>query len=220
MKKSGSQAALWLLGGVLLVAGLAVGEPGEQPRGVSSSWQLEFAFEDPQRISVKLSGDGEETTYWYMLYVVTNKTGTDVRFFPSFDLVTDTLQVIEGGANVHPAVYDAIAARHKKDYPFFAPPWKVTGPLLQGTDNARTSAVVFTTFDPLANRFTVYASGLSGELKRVQNPGFDPAQPESDQNPRFFILRRTLGITYELPGDPETRKGAQPVRRTREWVMR
>ncbi len=182
--------------------------------------QLDVKFYDPQRIALQLTGDSHPTTFWYMLFEVTNNTGRDVEFYPSFRLVTNTLKVVEGGADIPPSVYDAIAARHKGEFPFLAPPVKVTGRLLQGNANARASVAVFCMFDPEANSFTVYGSGFSGEIQRIPNPAFDLNQKESDNNPRSFILRRTLGITYDLPGAPQTRWRAKPVRRTREWVMR
>lgn len=186
----------------------------------TKSWVLDIKFHDPQRITLTLPGDKHETTSWYVLFEVTNNTGQDVEFYPSFRLVTDTLQVVEGGSNISPSVYEAIIARHKNDHPFLAPPPKITGPLLQGEDNARTSLAVFRMFDKEANGFTIYIGGLSGEIVRVNNPGFDVNEEESAVNPRFFILRRTLAIAYELPGDPDTRIMAKPVRRSREWVMR
>jgi hypothetical protein len=75
---------------------------------------------------------------------------------------------------------------------------KVTGLLLQGEENARASAMVFGTFDPGAAGFTIFAGGLSGEIERLRNPAFDKTQPESEVNPRSFLLRRTLAITYNL----------------------
>ncbi len=190
------------------------------PSPGSRSWQLDVRFHDPQRIDVRLPGDAYNTTYWYMLYKVTNSTGQDRQFFPSFRLVTSTLKVIEGGAEVHPVVYDAIAARHKEEFPFLAPPTKVAGLLLQGEANARASAAVFRTFDPEADGFTIYAAGFCGEIERMANPAFQVKEKESEDNPRFFILRRTLAIRYDLPGDASTRPKATPIRRTREWVMR
>ena len=208
------------MSGLLLAGGIWVGVAQAGPEVSATDARLDFTFSDPQRIAVTLPGAERPTTYWYLLYVVTNRTGSDLEFYPTFELVTDTLKVVEGGAEIHPAVYDAIAARHKKEHPFFAPPWKVMGKLLQGEDNARSSAVVFREFDPEADGFTVYVSGLSSHLERVVNPGFDASAPESDENPRFFILRQTLAVGYELPGDPETRGEVRPVRRSRNWVMR
>jgi len=190
------------------------------PLGSGKSWQLNVKFHDPQRITLRLPGAAAPTTYWYMLYEVTNKTGQDRQFFPSFRLVTDTLKVVEGGAEVDPRVYDAIAARHDEEFPFLAPPTKVAGSLLQGTANARASVAVFREFDPKADGFTVYASGFSGTVQRLTNPAFNPKADESPDNPRFFLLRRTLAIHYQLPGDASTRSESTPIRRTREWVMR
>jgi len=184
------------------------------------SWQLDVKFYDPQRIDLRLPGDSQYTSFWYMVYEVTNSTGQDRQFFPSFRLLTGTLKVVEGGADIHPLVYDAVAGRHKDEFPFLAPPGKVAGPLLQGEANARASVAVFREFDPEADDFTVYAAGFSGEIQRLANPAFNAGKKESEDNPRFFILRRTLAIRYELPGDATTRSKADPIRRTREWVMR
>lgn len=189
-------------------------------RSAARSWQFNVRFHDVQRLSVRLPGDRTETTYWYMLYEVVNDTGRDRQFFPSIQLVTDTLAVVEAGADIHPMVFDVIAGRHKQEFPFLATPGKVMGLALQGEENAKTSAAVFRDFDPEASSFVIYASGFAGAVERVYNPAFDRSQKESDSNKRFFTLRKTLGITYDLPGDPATRNQARPVRRTREWVMR
>ena len=185
---------------------------------VSAAWELDFEFTDPELITVNIPGAAQPRTYWYMLYRVTNRTGQDVDFSPSFRLVTETLDVQIGGENVHPAVYDLIAARHKARFPFFTLPFKMMGKLLQGAENARTSAIVFQPFDPHADSFRIYVSGLSGELVREPNAAFDPSQPESEKNPRWFLLQRTLEITYAIPGDAQTR--GTPVRKDRQWVLR
>lgn len=187
---------------------------------VATRWQLDFTFHDPERITVQSPGCAAPETYWYMLYRVTNNTGADVQFYPSFRLVTDTLTVVDGGDGVGTHVYEAIARRHEKDVPFFAMPTKVSGLLLQGEENARTSAVVFRNFDPDANGFTIFVSGLSGVVDRIPNPKFDTTHDESPENPRFFVLRQTLALHYDLPGDLSSRIEAKPVRRNREWVMR
>lgn len=202
------------------VALLATAMPGPVPAVGTTKWQLDFEFHDPQRISVQLPGDAKATTFWYLLYTVTNNTGADVQYYPSVELVTDSLQTTEAGSNIPPRVFEHIKARHLKEYPFIAPQRTVTGALLQGKANARTSVAIFQMFDPEANGLTIYVSGLSGEIVRVANPSFDASQPKSEENPQFFVLRRTLGITYHLPGDAESRKQTRPLRTKREWVMR
>lgn len=207
-----------LMGLGLLLAGQVGAAP--QVGVVSSSWELDLAFHDPQRISMRLPGDARETTFWYLLYTVTNDTGREVEYYPSFDVVTDKLDVIEGGLGISPSVYDAIEARHKKVYPFFVEPKRVFGTLLQGEDNAVTSAVAFKRLPQEVNHFTVYVGGLSGEIVRVVNRTFDSARPESKDNQRVFTLRKTLAISYDIPGDVHTRRQATPVRTRQEWVLR
>ena len=80
--------------------------------------------------------------------------------------------------------------------------------------------VVFRQFNYEDNAFSIYFSGLSGEIKLQPNPSFDASQPESMKNPRTFTLRKTLEIKYALPGDETTRRQAKPIRRERRWVMR
>ena len=204
-----------LLGGS---AGLVPAAP--EPAKAPQSWQLDFEFHDLLRITLVLPGDKHPTTFWYLLYTVTNESGQDVDFYPAFQLVTSTMQVVTGGDNISPSVYDAIRARHKKLRPFFRDPLRASGKLLQGVDSARTSAAVFRDFDPQANSVTVYVSGLSGEVARVVNPVFDRQKPVSEDNRRFFALRKTLAISYDIPGDLQTRRTATVARRGQEWVMR
>ena len=216
MDKRLAVTALIALGTVLGAVGVAAPKLG--PR--AKSWQFDVRFHDPKRLVLRLPGEQKETTFWYVLYEVMNATGRDRQFYPSIRLVTDTLQVVEAGADIHPGVYDLIAERHKQEFPFFAHPGKVMGLTLQGRENARSSAAVFRDFDFEASSFTIYASGFAGDVERVINPTFDVSEKESNKNQRFFTLRRTLAIRYDLPGDAETRGDARPVRRTREWVMR
>ncbi len=203
-----------------LGAATSLGWAAPQSDPLPATWQLDFRFYDPQRLSIRLPGDRQETTFWYMVYEVSNNAGRDVQFYPSFQLVTDTLRMVEGGAEISPAVYDVIIARHKVEFPFLAEPWKITGPLLRGQENARASVVVFREFDRNASAFTVYVAGLSGDLVRVWNPVFDKKRDESEDNARAFLLRRTLAVSYDLPGDWLTVLDAQPIRRNRSWVMR
>ncbi|NOT02800.1 MAG: hypothetical protein HOP29_19545 [Phycisphaerales bacterium] len=191
-----------------------------EPAIVPRAWEVEFAFHDPQPIDIRLPGDSDATTFWYVLYTVTNTTGREVPFYPSFEIVTDDLTVIEGGANINPAVYDAVEARHRKAYPFFVRPAQMLGPLLVGEDNARTSAMVFHVPDAAVNHFRLYVGGLSGEIEKVRNPRFDRRRGESAGNSQFFTLRKTLAIYYDIPGDSMTRSSSTPVRVRQEWVMR
>jgi len=190
------------------------------PGLIPQSWELEFTFHDPQRIVVQHADSTEGTTYWYLLYSVTNRTDRDVDFHPTFELVTNSMQKSIGGEEISTTVFEAIRVRHHGDYPFLIQPSRVSGKLLQGEDNTISSVAIFRQFDPGANQFVVYVAGLSGEVTRVSNPSFDPGQPESDDNPPFFFLRKTLAVRYVLPGDVQSRKVTKPTRVGRDWVMR
>ena len=191
-----------------------------EPARAPVSWELKFDFHDPQRITLTLPGDDHPSTFWYILYRVENDAGKDIQFFPAAEIVTASLQVVQGGDQISPSVYDAIKGRHKVTHPFLQEPRHVSGTLLQGEDNARDSVVVFRQFDLRDNEFSVFFSGLSGEIKRALNPSFDNRKPESGDNSRLFTMRKTLAIKYRLPGDPKTRPSAKPIRMGREWVMR
>jgi len=201
-------------------AAKALAQEIPRPSRAPTHWELKFTFHDPQRVWITLPGDDNATLFWYMLYRVENDTGRDVQFFPQVELVSHSLEVIEGGDRISPSVYDAIKERHKVTHPFLLEPRQVTGILLQGEDNARNSVIVFRQFNPRDNDFTIFFSGLSGEIQRLRNPNFDISEPESDDNPRSFTLRKTLAIRYKLPGDPNTRQIATPVRVGHEWTMR
>ncbi|MGB0715064.1 MAG: hypothetical protein ACPGXK_04245 [Phycisphaerae bacterium] len=214
------------LGTVYALAALAASQAATStataapvPKLSVQTWQLDFSFDDPQKITVTSPGASESQTYWYMLFTVQNNTGKDVTFFPQFRLVTDSLQSINGGDEIPPAAYEAIFERHRSQYPFITEPFKITGPILQGEANARSSVVVFKQFDARADKFTIFVSGLSGDRERKPNPGFDRNRPERGDNVKFFVLRRTLAIEYGLPGDEQTRSSAKPVRKSRKWVF-
>ena len=201
------------------LASATIARAAPQAATVPKSWQLDFEFQDPKRLTLAPLGQ-PKTSYWYVLYRVTNNTGRDVPFYPSIRLVTDTLDVVVAGDDVNPQAYDVIAATHKREFPFLAPPASVTGLLLQGEENARTTVAVFRAFDSRADSFTIHVGGLSGEIVRIANPAFDRTQEESKSNARAFFLRRTLAIHYDIPGDASTSGLHRPIRRSREWVMR
>jgi len=191
-----------------------------EPSAAVMTWELRFRFEDPQRVSVVVPGKREPVVYWYMLYSVENPTDREVDFYPEFEIVTNTLQVVPSEVQVSPEAFRAIQ-RRAKDY-LLVPPERAIGRLLRGEDHARHSVAIWRDFDPKATSFTVYVAGLSGEVKRVKNPAFDERKPESKTNERYFTLRKTLAIPYKLPASPETRAEVVPERLAdkQQWIMR
>jgi len=221
----------------------AYGAP--EPSPVPTSWELTLEPSPPLRIQVE--EHGAKTTYWYMLYTVTNNTGQDIDFHPEIVRVNEieselpadkveTQSELAPKVTVDPAIvgvpsrlFEAIAKRHAKTHPFLVTPVSSIGRLLQGKDNARTGVAVFPDLDPRVSRFTIYFGGLSGEVMTRPNPLHKaPAvgamanghQADQDANPPLFVLRKTLMIPYTLPGDARTRGSATPVLGRMTWVMR
>lgn len=195
-------------------------EDAPKPAVAPVSWELKFRFQDPQRLSVVVPGHSEPVLYWYMVYSVENPTDAEVEFYPRFDIVTDTLKVVRSDVGVSPEAFRAAFARVGN--PLLVAPERVVGRLLRGEDRRRYSVAIWPDFDPAAKAFTVYVAGLSGETARWRNPAFNPSAPDSEANPRHFVLRKTLAIPYRFPGSESLRSRSVPERVTdrQEWIMR
>ncbi len=218
----------------LIRAGVAQAEP--QPSPVPTAWELTLQPTEPARIVVDLGG--VKKTFCYFLYTVTNNTGQDVDFHPEIVRVSEIeTEATASQAQKNPEqapritpepaiigldsrVFKAIAERHQRTHPFLVTPVKAIERLLQGRDNARTSVAVFPDLDPRVSKFTIYFGGLSGEQTSKPNPAHNPKKAESEDNPRFFVIRKTLAMPYTLPGDERTRPTAIPVLGRMTWVMR
>jgi hypothetical protein len=203
---------------------------GPEPAAMPVSWEFEFKFLDPQRIEVRLPDTGESEVYWYMVYTVTNRGDRSQMFFPMFQVVTENLKVFDSDTGISKLVFETIKERHKQTHPYLVHPTKAIGDLLAGADNARESVAIWRQIDLNLDKFTVYVAGLSGEARFVRNPAFDPSKPETTGhgsegkpaagNPKYFTLRKTLEIRYNLPGSAAARPLAEPERRVMRWVMR
>jgi hypothetical protein len=203
----------------LVWTSLAVGFP--KPSPVPVEWELGFKFQDLQRITVDVPGEGRQT-FWYMVYTVTNDTGKDVIFHPEMTLVTDTLQEEHQMVEVAPEVCSKIQQEYKATYPWLEHPSKMVGKMLQGKDNARDSVAIWPDFDPKARKVTVYVGGLSGEMIAVPNPAYQAGKSDTAKVPSVFVLRKTLAIEYDLPADTANRSSVTAKRTSPEleWIMR
>jgi hypothetical protein len=203
-------------------------EPSPRP----ISWELEFRFLDPRRIEVK-GPDGRNEVYWYVVYTVTNTSPRSQRFYPMFQIVTEDLKVFDTDIGISPLVFETIREQHKITHKYLVHPTQAIGALLSGADNARESVAVWRDIDLTINSFKLYVAGLSGETRSVPNPRYDPKRPEKETvkgpggaetervvNPKYFTLRKTLEISYALPGSPLARPGVLPERGAVRWIMR
>ncbi len=202
---------------------------GPEPSPTPISWQIELRFSDPKRIEVLLPGRSQPDVFWYMLYTATNTSDATQWFYPTFQVVTGDLRVVETDVGINPLVFAAIRERHRLTHPYLTAPAQAIGELRSGGDNARESVAIWPAADVDVNQFAIYVGGLSGETRVLRNPAYDPSRPETATldggqevtvNPRYFTLRKTLEIRYELPGSAAARRTAEPQRRSARWIMR
>lgn len=226
---------------------------GIEPSPVPTSWELTLKFLDPKRIEVQLPGESEPRVYWYMVYTVVNRGERTQRFFPTFQIVTEDLRVVDTDIGIHPNVFNAIRERHKPTHKYLISPTEAIDNLKVGEDNAVESVAIWRDFDLTLNSFRVYVAGLSGEVKYIprphaagaQKPGAPDAADRAAEVPagdakaaeaksspasaggddkkadaKFIVLRKTLEISYSLPGSPRARPFVEAQRGDVRWIMR
>jgi hypothetical protein len=206
---------------------------GPEPSPVPISWEFDFQYVPPRRIVVQPAGAAKPQVYWYMLYTVTNTSDTTQYFYPTFELVTEDLRVIDTDVGISPLVFEAIRERHRITHKYLVPPTKAIGDLRTGADYARESVAIWRAEDISLAEFTIYVAGLSGEARVLRNPAYDPDQPETriivgadgrerevTVNPRYFTLRKTLQLRYTLPASEEARAQVEPRLEEARWIMR
>jgi hypothetical protein len=189
-----------------------------QPAAVPSpeSWTVDVVFEHPQQISVKLPGDKKPRQFWYVILTLTNKTGRDIDFYPRCELMTDTFQIIPAGMGSSSAVFDKIKKRHKSQYPLLEYVEQTSSKILQGQDSAKDITIIWPDFDVKAKGIKIFIAGLSNEATVIEHP------TDKDVNGKAvkIYLRKTLELSYSLPGDPVYRSDADLKYEGKNWVMR
>ena len=180
------------------------------------NWTLDVIFEPPQEILVQLGGDSRPTRFWYTLLTLTNKTNTEVDFYPRCELMTDTFQIIPAGKDTPAVVFEQIKRRHQGKYPFLEYVEAADNKILQGQDNARDIAIIWRDFDAKAKNIKLFVAGLSNETVAVEHP---TAKDETGKPVKVF-LRKTLELSYGVSGDAALRSDANLSYESRRWVMR
>ncbi len=189
-----------------------IGAP--EPSPVPLRWQLDVEPGPLRLAMVEIPGEGLRA-FLYLPYKVENHSAAEVYFAPTFEMTTDEAsEPARAGRGVPAAVTDEIIGRLHN--PFVQDQISVIGPLMQGAEHARESVAIW----PLANmkpsRVTVYASGFSGETRRVARP--EGEAPKGDTNE--VILRKTLMLEHLTPGDLAG-QGNDPISRTNSrWILR
>lgn len=182
------------------------------------TWQFDLQLHgQPRRITVTLAGDTEPQTFWYVPYTITNNANQDAEFYPRVELLTDTLKLYRAGVNARRPIFQAIRRRYLESLPLLEPQSMLTGRILQGDDNARDSVIILQDFDPNATSVSIFFTGLSNETQTVEHPTrVDP----KTHKPKQLLLRKTLMLKYDVPGDAIKPEKRVMLYRNREWIMR
>ncbi|MFT3686575.1 MAG: hypothetical protein QM783_16940 [Phycisphaerales bacterium] len=188
------------------------GGAAPEPSAVSKRWQLQAEFGQLRVFSTKT--DGTPRAFYYMTYKTVNRTGQDVVFAPSFDLVDGAGQVVKSGRSVPESVTKARLQRVNN--PLVQDQVSILGTILQGEENAKEGLVIWPCENLRPGEINVYAAGFSGETALVKVPG---AKDEKG-NEVTATLRKTRQITFKDPGDIMNR-GDQPIEQNAtKWIMR
>lgn len=216
-------AALGL--GVALPAREAIAAP--EPSLTPVRWQLDIDPGPLRLTTVNVEGVGPRAFYT-MTYRVTNNSGQDLYFAPAFELAVDEESPIRSGRGVATATTREILAKHGNGR--MLDQVSVIGMLRQGPENSRDGLVIWPADRLRANEVTVYAIGFSGETRRIAKPDAKAADGKAAssgqrakagaRNPGEVVLRKTLMITHQAPGDL-TGLGDAVIERTGErWILR
>lgn len=202
-------AAAALLGGGVGV-GVMMGMAPE-PDPVPRRWQLTVEPGLFRDMVVDVPGVGPQK-YFYMTYKVTNTSGSDVMFAPSFELMNAEEPPLRSGRDVPPAVTREILAQLRS--PFLQDQISVVGMLLQGEGNAKEGLVIWPAKSLKVQDLTVYAAGFSGETRTVEVPDSETGKVNR------FTLRKQLMLRYQPTAEIRD-QGAQPYQLVdSRWILR
>ena len=179
-------------------------------------WTVDVIFEHPQQIMLPSSGEGEPRRFWYTIITLTNKTKRDVDFYPRCELMTDTFQIIPAGKAVPAAIFERLKIRHHSRYMFLEYWERTNGKILQGADNTKDIAIIWSDFDARARGIKLFIAGLSNETVAVDHP----VARDEQGDPVKVYLRKTLELSYDIGGDAAFRSDAELIYNGKRWVMR
>ncbi len=215
-----SRAAQFIPGVIALLSLLAIAAPAlltaaeqraasyPEPNIVQNSWELDIKIDPPAIISVQLPDEPKPRLYNYITYTVTNRTGNEQLYVPDLNVLTDAGDLIQLNRSIPPLVFQKIKERLRN--PLLESPSKIVGSILQGADNARDGVAIWPVADHDINNFKLFFGGLSGETHSVKDPATG----------KETLLRKTLELTYETPGDEAHAQQKPFVLKSKTWIVR
>jgi hypothetical protein len=210
-RRSFFKIAATLTLGVAGVVGLgsAIGM-GPEPDPIPRKWELTV---EPGSLRYASVDDGEGAkSYFYFTYTVTNTSGKDMLFTPSFDLCNDKGEVLRSGRDVPAAVTKALL--EKLDNKELQDQISIVGMLLQGEGNAKEGLVVWPATTLRFSELEIYGAGFSGETKTIETKDAKTGKTTKT------TLRKTLMLKYQPNGEVRE-QGSKPFEQIeKRWVMR
>jgi len=174
-----------------------------EPSAKPPRWELQFEVTHDLRL-IRISGED----YWFMTYLVTNRTGEDQIFVPNAILATDAGDIIKDGEVPYDVTQQLLKLMKN---PLLESKNQVIGQLKQGRENARESLFVWKagTLEDLRD-VRVFIGGLSSDTQVVKNhvTGDD------------VVVRKHLAREYDCPGDPLAEPARAVRLRRQHWIMR
>ena len=187
---------------VMAAAGSALAYP--KPSTTPPRWELEF---EPGALRVYVD-EASEQVYWYFTYMLTNRTGRERTWAPSFTLYTDAGEILAAGRGVPTRVTDDL--HELLGNRFLENQNEIIGEIFHGRDHAREGLVIWRAGNLRVNELSMFIAGISSDTARIEHPvtGQD------------LVLRKTVQRDYLVPGDllPHGSKPVELV--TEHWVMR
>jgi hypothetical protein len=200
---------------ILFLGSLAVAAPEPAIVQKSSDWTLDVQYEPLTSLAIKHFGQKPQF-YWYTVLSLTNNSKDDVEFYPSFEIATDTQQIISAEKDVTPAIFEKVKKRYKNKYPLLESVKTTSCRVLQGEDNSKDIVIIWPDFDKNAKTVSLYLGGLSNETIAVDHP----TEKDQDGKPKKVYLRKTLELTYTIAGDSDYRPNSKVIFKSKQWVMR
>jgi len=177
-----------------------------EPDPVPRRWELKVDLGALRVTSLPVQG--ESRAFYYLTYKVTNRSGQDVLFAPSFDMTFGDGKPVRSGRDVPADVTKALL--EKMQNPLLQDQIAIIGPLLQGEENAKDGIVIWSAENLGPAKLTVYAAGFSGETATITLP--DSATKA--------VLRKSLMVRYQATGEM-TGRGDKPIEAAEHrWIMR
>ncbi len=200
------------IAGVALGAALVAPGAAPEPAPIPTSWEFEFDAGPLRLARVEVPGVGVRP-YFYLTFTVTNYWSADLLYAPDFYLKTDQGEILRSGEDIPPAVTAEMLERLGN--PLISDQISILGNVLEGPENARSGVVIWPATDLDVDEIMVFAANLSGE-----STIFWTKDRETGQRQRH-VLRKTLMLRYETPGDM-TNRGGDPLELVEKprWVMR